>query len=68
MTRYIPLVLAFLASVYVGLLFSPDLLAFLTFSMTVLLTLTSALLIRLAWRNKLYGKLEDDSADKGDEA
>jgi hypothetical protein len=63
MMRYVPLVLAFLASLYVGFLFSPDAVALLTFSIIVLLTLTLALLIRLAWSNSLYGKFEGDSGE-----
>jgi len=66
MMRYIPLVLAFSASLYVGSLFSPNTVALLTFSATILLTLTLALLIRLAWRNSLYGKPEGNSADMRD--
>ncbi len=67
MMRHIPLVLAFLASVYVGFLFSPDSPALWAFSTTILLALTLALLIRLACRNNLYSKLEAGSA-KGDGA
>jgi len=59
MMRHIPLVLAFLASLYVGSLFSPNTVALLMFSATILLTLTLALLIRLVWRNSLYGKSTD---------
>ena len=58
MIRYVPLALAFLASVCVGLLYSPDLAMFLVFSTTVLGTLALALLIRLAWGNRLYRRLE----------
>jgi len=59
MMRHIPLVLSFLASLYVGSLFSPNTVALLMFSATILLTLTLALLIRLVWRNSLYGKSTD---------
>jgi len=68
MIRYIPLALAFLASVYVGSLFSPDPVTLLSFSITVLLTLVLAILIRLAWSKRLYRKLERPSDDEGDEA
>jgi hypothetical protein len=63
MLKYLPIALASIVSICVGYLFSPEPVAFLMFSATVLVTVALALLIRLSWSNKLYARLKEGSTD-----
>lgn len=61
MLRYLPISLAVFASIYIGSLFTTDLVKLLVFSSTITGTVMLALIIRFALGNKLYNRIEKEN-------